>query len=58
MVLRIILIIVLIIILIINSIEINTNNEVINMNDFCLIDEKLNETEVNYTMIEDHPAQH
>ena len=33
-----------------NSIEINTNNEVINMNDFCLIDEKLNETEVNYTI--------
>ena len=35
-----------------NSIEINTN-EVINMNDFCLIDEKLNETEVNYTKKED-----
>ena len=30
--------------------EIDTNSEVINMNDFCLIDEKLNETEVNYTI--------
>ena len=34
--------------------EIDTNSEVINMNDFCLIDEKLNETEVNYTIDRRH----
>ena len=34
----------------INTNEIDTNSEIINMNDFCLIDEKLNESEVNYTI--------